>query len=436
MGELFRQAQALETERVVIATCMDSPDAYRSLAGKLTLDHFTDSTCKGVWRAMCDMDDAGESWTVASLLGRLSVENAGAVVWYSGLPAPEPGPVSIGLSVEELVAAERMRKIQSVAVNLASMPFSQRNATRCVSDALEVLGGLAELTQAVGPEKVQDVALRVAKAGAQSESGTPTGWPRFDQRCGGLFGGRLYVVGARPSSGKTACATTWALNSANAGARVLLLTTETSKEVASSRVLSQTSGEDSYLIRTGKSNANLVVEGLRRLPDSMLVEDAAMGVGEIRALIAAERRAWSGPLVVFVDYLELVRPARRNKSRETEVSEIIQALHWEAKRAKVAMVVMSQLSRKAEETQKGKASVGPSMADLRYSGMIEQAADCIVLLHRPTEEETGDVLAVKARVAKNKVSGAEFGLDLTMVKSRSLLAEASGNEPAGMVPRW
>ncbi len=428
----FELASCPAEELSLIASAISDPAVYREWSGKLGPDGFSDSTRNNLWRLLGELDAGGTGYTSHNVLTRWVHDNpAVGSAFFADLPIPlEIGSECLAMDAQAVIEAARMRKIQLLGASLATSWAPGAVTSETLGGAMEVVHGLDEQTTQQGAERMIDVALRVAKSGVASEAGTPTGWPTFDKRVGGLFPGRLYVVGARPSCGKTACAVTWALAAGKAGAHVLLLTTETSKEVMASRGLGQMSGEDSFKIRTGTSNPSLVIEGLRSMPDTILVEDAAMSIREIRAMITWMRRVSKGNVVIVVDYLELIRPDKQNPSREQEVSRIIQVLHGEAKRHKVAIVVCSQLSRKADELPKKMKDAGPSMSDLRYSGMIEQAADCIVLLHR-VDDRDSDILDVKGRVAKNKISGAEFGMELRLIKSTSVLGECSNGREFG-----
>ena len=67
-----------------------------------------------------------------------------------------------------------------------------------------------------------------------------------------------------------------------------------------------------------------------------------------------------------------------------------------AKELHVPVVAMAQLNREGAK-DKGRA---PILSDLRESGEIEQAADVVVMLHRPDPEdapEEGQMCVVKAR---------------------------------------
>jgi len=81
---------------------------------------------------------------------------------------------------------------------------------------------------------------------------------------------------------------------------------------------------------------------------------------------------------LFIDYLQLVRPATAKDSRVNEVSEITQGLKAIAKELDIPVVALSQLSRQVENREDKR----PQLSDLRESGSIEQDADIVMFVFR------------------------------------------------------
>src|SRR5690606_25958860 len=81
--------------------------------------------------------------------------------------------------------------------------------------------------------------------------------------------------------------------------------------------------------------------------------------------------------LVLVDYLQLVRGAGRN--RYEELRDVAYGLKALAKDMAVPVIALAQLNRDVERRGDDKR---PSIADLRDSGAIEEAADIIGMLYR------------------------------------------------------
>tara|TARA_R100000458_G_C8234993_1_gene215591 strand:- start:469 stop:1176 length:708 start_codon:yes stop_codon:yes gene_type:complete len=83
--------------------------------------------------------------------------------------------------------------------------------------------------------------------------------------------------------------------------------------------------------------------------------------------------------LVMVDYLQLVSYKSKSGSREQEVSQVARTLKNLAKELNITIIALSQLNRGVGMRNNSK----PTLADLRESGEIEQAADVVMLIYRP-----------------------------------------------------
>jgi len=131
-----------------------------------------------------------------------------------------------------------------------------------------------------------------------------------------------------------------------------------------------------------------------------------------------------GVEIIFVDYLQLLRPPHRRSSRQEEVAEISRNLKALAKELEVPVVALAQLSRQVEH----RSDKRPQLADLRESGQIEQDADLIIFIHRPEyykknpspeEEGIAEIIVAKQRQGPTGIVKLAFIKDTTMFKSLS-----------------
>ena len=83
--------------------------------------------------------------------------------------------------------------------------------------------------------------------------------------------------------------------------------------------------------------------------------------------------------LVLVDYLQLVNASSKKNNREQEVSLIARSLKNISKELGITIIALSQLNRGVGLRTESR----PTMADLRESGEIEQAADVVALVYRP-----------------------------------------------------
>src|SRR5258706_10455629 len=106
-----------------------------------------------------------------------------------------------------------------------------------------------------------------------------------------------------------------------------------------------------------------------------------------------------------IDYLQLLHStARRAENRQQEIADISNGVKALAKELKVPVIVLSQLNRELEKDKSRK----PRLSDLRESGSIEQDADVVALLYKPSNDdeegasEDQEAIPVNLLIAKQR----------------------------------
>ena len=216
-------------------------------------------------------------------------------------------------------------------------------------------------------------------------TGVPTGFRKFDEMTAGIQPSDLVVVAGRPSMGKTS----FCLNVAQHAAiqehiPVAIFSLEMSKEQLVQRLLCSVARVDSHKLRTGYlSDADWprLTTGAGILSESPIYVDDTPGISLLEMRAKARRlKAEQSLGLVIIDYLQLISGRGRIESRQQEISEISRSLKAMAKELNVPVVALSQLSRAVESRQPPR----PQLSDLRESGAIEQDADVVTFLYRPS----------------------------------------------------
>lgn len=192
--------------------------------------------------------------------------------------------------------------------------------------------------------------------------------------------GEYIVIAARPSIGKTALALQFCLSIVRQGINVDFFSLETSQQRIMDRIITSVSNVSYENINKG----TLSEIEMRRIMDSTkelyrykknfnLIEAAGMTIDDIKSKII-----FDGAKVVFIDYMQLVRHPDRKLNEYQRVTEISLGIQEICKRYGVTVFALSQLSRNGDMGN-------PKLSDLRSSGQIEQDADTIMMLYRPTD---------------------------------------------------
>src|SRR5439155_14732052 len=110
--------------------------------------------------------------------------------------------------------------------------------------------------------------------------------------------------------------------------------------------------------------------------------------------------------------------ARRAENRQQEIADISSGIKALAKELKVPIIVLSQLNRELEREKNRK----PRLSDLRESGAIEQDADVVGLLYKPSSDDDEasssaeeEAVPVNLLIAKQR-NGPTGDVSLTFLK--------------------
>lgn len=201
-----------------------------------------------------------------------------------------------------------------------------------------------------------------------------------DMLDGGARPGDLIVVGARPSMGKTSLVLTICRHVARR-APVLMCTLEDMLLGQTRRLVAAAGGINLADLRNPKKAPDSMWGALTQAVDSLrglklyLDDEPALSVMDVRRKVQQVRRRAGSIGLVVVDYLQLMDGEGENRNQA--LGFVANRLRRYAKEFGVPIVLLSQLSRKADER-----NGPPQMSDLRDSGDIESAARIVALLYR------------------------------------------------------
>jgi replicative DNA helicase len=225
----------------------------------------------------------------------------------------------------------------------------------------------------------------------------PTGIGAWDDLLdGGMRGGELHVVAARPGHGKSAKLLTVAVNVASLQSPLQasvgdigIFTMEMPGLQWANRAIAQVGKVHLSKIKRPERLRDAdwpgITEGVELLKQMGIhINDRpARTINNVRSAARklARRLAAEGKKLALlgVDYLGLMKGLDPRMLRTYQIEEITQGLKNLAKELGVPVMLLVQLKRTVDE----RADSMPTLADLRDSGAIEQDADVITFVHRP-----------------------------------------------------
>jgi replicative DNA helicase len=386
----------VDAERFVLGSILLDDSVYVQVAGTLEPEDFSLEKHRRIFRRMSEVQERGERIdriTIANELMKLNELEACDGLSYL---------VSLDDGLPQLPNVDSyVRIVKDKSVLRRIILTSQHMIDRCLLDSEEpdeILAGAEENLLKLGEARVKsgllnpEQILQTYEGGlnafldpSKRIKGISTGFTKLDEYTGGLHGGDLFIIAARPSMGKTALALNIAQHVAlKLKQTVAVFSLEMSKESLLTRMLCSAARVDSQRFRAGYLNQEerrKLSHGLHELVEAPLYIDDTPGV-HLMDMHAKLRRlqAERGKIgLVVVDYLQLMSGHGRFENRNQEVSALSRGMKLLAKELNVPMMVLSQLSR-AVETRQG--DHRPQLSDLRESGSIEQDADVVGFIFR------------------------------------------------------
>ena len=217
--------------------------------------------------------------------------------------------------------------------------------------------------------------------------GLKTGISTFDKITGGLMGGELCVIGARPGVGKSVYGMLAGLI-ASQTSNVMFDSFEMPPVQLGLRMMANKTGIPMTDLRLAENIGDMQWESIGDAANALAARKMRMDftfptVERIRAK-AHQMKDEHGLDLLIVDYMQLIKTAAKSDNRVLEVGAISRTLKEIALTLSIPVIAMAQVNRNA-------ANKCPSLSELRESGSIEQDADLVLFLHEPEDPSDPDM---------------------------------------------
>lgn len=417
----------LHAEAYVLGALLCDPRHAAALPARLQPESFYSEAHRQIFAAMLELREDRIDLNLTTVSGRLREKDRLRQVQggsFGLVELAENVPVLTPSTFEHMAATVLNRATQR-----ATQLVLARAAATFADPGLDVGEALADLERAVlgvsldihesgGLQPVKQ-ALRdeVIEWGARSlgkgSPGIPTGFRGLDEEIGGLHGGDLLVLAARPGMGKTSLVTSLAVNVSKRGHATAIFSLEMPARQLAGRMLCTEAGLSVALTRAGRlspsqlTSVNVALSDLKDL--GIYIDDAARGRPYVSDIVSRSRRLAANLArknqklgLIVVDYIQIVklRGELQKQRHDLAIAEVSIELKGLAKELGTTVIACAQLNRSVES----RTDKRPGMADIRDSGQIEQDADLIAMLYRDEyyNPESKDKGIVEVLIEKNR----------------------------------
>ncbi len=405
---------------------------------------FYDLRHRTIYEALVEMFDHKEPIDAITLQQRLKdrqqLEPVGGLAYLSALPDTVPTAANLGYYLEIVREKFILRKMIQACTDVVGRVYDHEGEVDALLD--EVERDILRISEARVEATTNTIKDLVRKAITTIEdyhqrqgvlTGIGTGFADLDKMTSGLHEGEMIVIAARPSMGKTSLAMNiadWVAVDQRLPVGVFSL--EMTAEALVLRMLCSRSRVNLRNITSGflaNQDFPKLTGAAGKLANAPLFIDDSAGLSILQLRAKARRMAQQYGIKLFVvDYLQLLHStARRAENRQQEIADISNGIKALAKELKVPVIVLSQLNRELEKDKNRK----PRLSDLRESGAIEQDADLVALLYKPTggDDDDGggpeqDAEPVNLLIAKQR-NGPTGDVNLTFLKSYTRFESAA-----------
>ncbi|MGY8655945.1 MAG: replicative DNA helicase [Verrucomicrobiia bacterium] len=367
---------------------------------------FYDLRHSTIFDVLAEMYDSKHAIDIITLRQKLKdsnfLDSIGGVAYLNALQDSVPSPANLSYYIEIIREKHLLRKTIQTCTSVVRQVYEHEGEVDALLDEIEreVLAISEERVEADGVQPIKDLVHGAINTIEHYHSmkgaltGVATGFTDLDKMTMGLHGGEMIVIAARPSMGKTSLA----MNIAE------YVTLEQKLPCA---VFSLEMTSESLVLRMMCSRARVNLRNIREgflvdrdfpkltkaaglLSDSPLYIDDTPGLSILQLRAKARRMHQQFGIKLFViDYLQLLHSTARKAAdnRQQEIADISSGIKSLAKELNVPVIILCQLNRDVEKRGEG---AKPKLSDLRESGAIEQDADLVGLLYKPSSGESDE----------------------------------------------
>ena len=412
------------------------PVAQHAIRGP---EFFYDLRHQTIFEAICGVYDRAGSVDLITLQSSLRnnalLESVGGLTYLNQICDVGVSSEQLGYYLEILREKDHRRRILQSATHAIATAYEESVPAQEIASALvsDMTGTVEEETGAeFGAEQLVNDFIADSEAGEPPHL-TPTGFPSLDS----VYtprAGDLYLIGARPSVGKSSLAGSMALRMATretAPMRIGYISMEMTPASLIHRMISQASGIPLSIVNNPDRHRTLLVEEINRITTAAnVLRGTSIRFSRARGMtierLCALTMYWKrrhGLDAIFVDYIGRLPNPKGIRDRIAAVSHISSRLKDLAMDLDITVFAMAQINREA-----GDPNERPRLHHLRDSGSLEQDADVVVLMQRHVRE--GGQSGVFAHLDKARNGATQAGIFLPFHGPTTTFSDEMFESPA------
>ena len=396
----------IEAEKGIIGCVLLDADCLTEIYKDLPIEAFTNDFNRDCYETMLAMFDTGAPIDLISLAGRLESERLDKPTILQHLAEcaqATTSSVAVRSFATEIIAEHKSRKLKHLLETASLIPNEVENTIGRLLTDLEAMienrsNNTKHIRDIVAEHKdnyFKEIDKKLIK----------TGFYKLDDALGGLEGGDITIIGARPSVGKSALVTQIIANVASRNARVGYFNLEMNESQVYERFVARMAKLSLTRVRRAKTFLGGEEEAFAKANEQLANYDVVISTGSksVRDIKTASRHMKFD--LIVIDYLQLIKADKSFANRASEVGEVSKAIKGLAMELNVPIILLSQLSRGVESRDVKE----PQLSDLRESGDIEQDASNVIFIWNMSDDKKCKGMSVaKNRQGELTKIGLEF----------------------------
>ena len=362
---------------------------------EIPVDCITSSHRQFVYKTMLSIIKAGKQANIQTVIDTCRQEVAKQIPtlwhdfinggWMATALCQVPSSSSAAFYAENLVELSHLRKIYSISKEIEEQIYDPSISSETMRAKIESSLSDLEMNKSTGYRKLGDmmpaVISKIEKAFLNKGqlTGIPSGFPGLDAMTNGFQPKQVYVIGARPGTGKTSIALNMAEAAFLSDKPCGFISCEMDSELLAERMLSALSTIDKRKFDSGymaTSDFSDIERAANIMRDAKMFIDDTPNIQWNELVRSAKKMLRiDGIKILFIDYIGLITGVTENDRmpRNEQVKFISKNIKKLARDTGLPIVVLSQIGREAHGQR-------PNAAQLRESGSIEEDADGVILL--------------------------------------------------------